>query len=124
MRETHRHPWRCRSGSPGGRPSSRPATKGGQREPPAIRSDRADAGVTPQALQALALCDLVADPRSGITRVTVVGAPPRLVAAVHEAAAGYGVIASAPPPEAAGRDRVTLHRPPPVGGEAGGGSAD
>jgi hypothetical protein len=124
MRETRRHPWRCRSVPPGGRTSSRPTPEGGRREPPAIRPDRADAEVTPQALQALALCDLVADPRSGITRVTVVGAPPRLVAAVREAAAGCGVIASDQPAEAAGRARVTLNRPPPVGGEAGGGSVD
>jgi hypothetical protein len=121
MRETHRHPWRCRAGPPGGRPPSRPTTEGRRHEPPTIPPDRAGAEVTPQAL---ALCDLVADPRSGITRVTVVGAPPQLAAAVREAAAGYGVIASGPPPEAGGRDRVTLHRPAPVGGEAGAGSAE
>jgi hypothetical protein len=121
MRGTHRHSWRCRAGPPGGRAPSRPAT-GGRREPqpPAIRPDRAGAGVTPQAL---ALCDLVADPRSGITRVTVVGAPPQLVAAVREAAAGHGVSASGPP-ENGGDDRVTLQRPPRAGGEAGAGGAD
>jgi hypothetical protein len=66
----------------------------------------------------------VADPRSGITRVTVVGAPPQLVAAVREAAAGCGVIASGPPPEADEGGRVTLSRPPPGGGEAGAGGTD
>jgi hypothetical protein len=54
----------------------------------------------------------------------VVGAPPQLVAAMREAAAGRGVIASGPRPEAEGRDRVTLHRPPPVGREAGAEGAD
>jgi hypothetical protein len=121
MRETHRHPWRCRAASPSRRASSRPATEGPRLEPPAIRPDRAEAEVTPQAL---ALCDLVADPHSGITRVTVVGAPPQLVAAVREAAAGCGVIASGSRSEAEGRDGVTLQRPPPAGGEATAGGAD
>jgi hypothetical protein len=119
MRETHRHPWRCRAGPPGGRPSPRPAGDRRREPPPASRPDPAEAGATPQAL---ALCDLVADPRSGITRVTVVGAPPELAAAVREAAAGRGVIASGPGPDPDGCHRVTLRRPPQAGGEAGAGT--
>jgi hypothetical protein len=41
--------------------------------------------------QALALCDLVADPQSGIMGVTVVGASPSLVAALREAARETGM---------------------------------
>ena len=42
--------------------------------------------------QARALCDLVADPTSGITRVTVVCAGPRLLEAVEDVAAARGVV--------------------------------
>jgi hypothetical protein len=40
--------------------------------------------------QARALCDLVADPASGIIRVTVVGAPPSLVDALLQVAGDAG----------------------------------
>jgi hypothetical protein len=39
---------------------------------------------------ARALCELVAAPRRGVTGVTVVGAPPSLVAARRPAAGGIG----------------------------------
>jgi hypothetical protein len=42
--------------------------------------------------QAQALADLVADPDSGITRVTVVGASPGLLDAVEDVAAARGLI--------------------------------
>jgi hypothetical protein len=41
--------------------------------------------------QARALCELVDDPGSGITRVTVVGAGPRLLDAIEDVAAECGV---------------------------------
>ena len=86
MRDTERPPrrrrrdWFARKGRPG--PEERRAP------PPPGAAGGARAATMSQAL---ALCDLVADPRSGITGVTVVGAPPGLVAALHEAAGETGV---------------------------------
>jgi hypothetical protein len=51
----------------------------------------ASRGVDPDEAQARALCELVADPSSGITRVTVVGAGPRLLDAIEDVAAECGV---------------------------------
>jgi hypothetical protein len=48
-------------------------------------------GVDLDQAQARALCDLVTDPSSGITRVTVVGAGPRLLDAIEDVAAERGV---------------------------------
>jgi hypothetical protein len=42
--------------------------------------------------QAQALADLAADPDTGITRVTVVGASPRLLEAVEDVAAARGLV--------------------------------
>jgi hypothetical protein len=53
---------------------------------------RARRGFDFDAAQAQALCDLVADPTSGITRVTVVGAGPRLLDAIEDVAAEGGVV--------------------------------
>jgi hypothetical protein len=41
--------------------------------------------------KAQALCDLVADPSTGIVRVTLVGAGPGLLEAIEDVAAGRGV---------------------------------
>jgi hypothetical protein len=45
-------------------------------------------------LQAQALCDLLTDPESGVTRVRLVGAPAGLRGAVERAAAARGVPAA------------------------------
>jgi hypothetical protein len=76
-RDADRHPWRCRRDTSTGR--SRPEPPGDPRGARAAST-----------LQALALCDLVADPATGITRVTVVGAGPGLLAAIEDVAAGAG----------------------------------
>jgi hypothetical protein len=52
-------------------------------------------------LQAQALCDLLTDPESHITRVRVVGAPAGLLSAVERAAAARGVPAAETAPAAA-----------------------
>jgi hypothetical protein len=52
----------------------------------------------------------VADPRSGITRVVVVGAPPPLLAAVAAAAAECGAVAAESRPGTLEQRRVTLRR--------------
>jgi hypothetical protein len=62
-------------------------------------ADRAAGGVDGRArpefdfdgAQAQALADLVADPDTGITRVTVVGASPQLLDAVEDVAAARGL---------------------------------
>jgi hypothetical protein len=53
----------------------------------------------------------VTDPRSGITRVVVVGAPAPLLAAVAVAAAECGAGAAESRPGTLERRRVTLRRP-------------
>jgi hypothetical protein len=63
-------------------------------------ADRAAGGVDGRArpefdfdgAQAQALADLVADPDTGITRVTVVGASPGLLDAVEDVAAARGLV--------------------------------
>jgi CheY-like chemotaxis protein len=54
--------------------------------------------------QARALCELVEDPSSGITRVTVVGAGPRLLEAIEDVAAARGVVLEEPRRTAGGSE--------------------
>jgi hypothetical protein len=61
--------------------------------------------------QAQALCDLVADPTSGITRVTVVSAEPRLLEAIEDVAAGRGVVLDEERPAAGAGGHATLEPP-------------
>jgi hypothetical protein len=77
MQETnHRTPCRRRG-----------ASIGQSRRRPAAQHPRSPA--TPDGLDwVLALQALIADPRSGVTGVTVVGAPPSLVAALRKGAGG------------------------------------
>jgi len=86
MRDTERPPRRRRRD---------PFARKGRPEPEGRRGPSPpgapDGARTATMSQALALCDLVADPRSGITGVTVVGAPPGLVAALRAAAGETGV---------------------------------
>jgi len=117
-RETHRRRlWRCWIDRPVGRPHTAMGRE--QSGPP-----DGSGGHAAVALQAQALCDVLADPRSGITRV-VVATPPSLLAALREAAvdcgvettvtAGTGVLGSA---------RATLRRPGRAGAaESASGSA-
>jgi hypothetical protein len=57
----------------------------------AAPAHRALRGIDFDEAQAQALCELVADPSSGITRVTVVGAGPRLLDAIEDVATDCGV---------------------------------
>jgi hypothetical protein len=60
--------------------------------------------------QARALADLVADPDSGITRVTVVGAGPGLLDAVEDVAAERGLVLDEERPDAGGGGCASLAR--------------
>lgn len=63
--------------------------------------------------QAAALCDLIADPKSGITRIHVVGARPALIDAVEEEASRRGLQPHTAHSAALGTARVVLERPNP-----------
>ena len=86
MRDTERSPRRCRRDSFGRKDLPEPDHRRAS-SPPGAPGGAGAATMN----QALALCDLVADPRSGVTGVTVVGAPPGLVAALRAAARETGV---------------------------------
>jgi hypothetical protein len=60
--------------------------------------------------QARALADLVADPDTGITRVTVVGAGPGLLDAVEGVAAARGLVLDEERRDAGGGGHATLAR--------------
>ena len=81
-----------RPGRPGRRPPAAPAL------PPALPSEEDE-------VQAQALCDLLTDPQSRITRVRVVGAPAGLLSAVERAAAARGVPAGEAPAGQSARKR-------------------
>ena len=65
-------------------------------------------GIDFDEAQARALCELVADPSSGITRVTVVGAGPRLLEAIEDVAAERGVALEELHPNGAGSGSARL----------------
>ena len=71
---------------------------------------RARRGFDFDQAQAQALCDLVADPTSGITQVTVVSAGPRLLEAIEDVAAERGVVLDEERPGAGGGN-ASLQRP-------------
>jgi hypothetical protein len=63
--------------------------------------------------QAAALCDLIADPKSGITRIHVAGARPALVDAVEVEAVRRGLHPHTAHSAALGTARAVLERPNP-----------
>jgi hypothetical protein len=65
-------------------------------------------GIDFDEAQARALCELVEDPSSGITRVTVVGAGPRLLEAIEVVAAERGVVLEETRRTAGGGSSATL----------------
>ncbi|HVG95537.1 MAG TPA: hypothetical protein VNK05_01395 [Chloroflexota bacterium] len=86
----------CPPGRPG-RPGRRPPAAPG---PPTAALPSAE-----DEAQAQALCDLLTDPQSRITRVRVVGAPAGLLSAVERAAAARGVPAGEAPAGQSARKR-------------------
>lgn len=70
----------------------------------------APAAVDFEDVQAQALCDLVADPTSGITRVSVVSAGPRLLDALEDVAAERGLSLEEQRSPASGGGHISLER--------------
>jgi hypothetical protein len=107
-----RRPWPC----PRRRVADVPGPVGWRGHGPGPRAAEPARSPDSADLQAQALCDLMTDPASGITRVLVVGAPPRLLDAVAEAAADRGLAATetgspaGAGPDAPGPRRVALER--------------
>lgn len=89
----------------------RPGQEGLARRHRRSRALEPASGSVAATAQAQALCDLLVDPQSGITRVVVVGALPPLLAAVAAAAAESGVVATESRPDTPEHGRVTLRRP-------------